>query len=209
MGVGAQEDKMSRILKAFLENEKAIRHFLSRFSSSKQDIEDFTQETFLRGFAAEMRRDIQSPKAFLFQIARNTALEDIRKKKKNITLLVEDSGGADIIIDESQPLADEWLDGRRKLALFSRAVAELPPQCRRAFLLRHAEGLQYKKIANRMGISISAVEKHVALGLVKCNAYLREQGYEPSEFGAVEKVKVPGDGMVKQKTTARSDEQND
>lgn len=200
---------MSRILKAFLENERAIRRFLTRFSSSAHDIEDFTQETFLRGFAAEMRRDIQSPKAFLFQIARNTALEDIRKKKRKLTLQLEDSGGTDILIDESQPSADEWLDGRRKLAMFTRAVAELPPQCRRAFLLRHVDGLQYKQIANRMSITVSSVEKHVALGLLKCSAYLRAQGYEPSEFGAVEKTGLSHDLVERAIECQKSDEEND
>lgn len=156
-----------------------------------------------------MRRDIQSPKAFLFQIARNTALEDIRKKKRKFTLQLEDSGGTDILVDESQPSADEWLDGRRKLAMFTRAVAELPPQCRRAFLLRHVDGLQYKQIANRMSITVSSVEKHVALGLVKCNAYLRAQGYEPSEFGAVDKAKLSHDLVERAIECQKSDEEND
>ena len=39
-----------------------------------------------------------------------------------------------------------------------------------------------------MDISVSAVEKHVVNGLLKCNQYLREQGYEPAEFGAAIKV---------------------
>lgn len=178
---------MSKVLTAFLEHEQAIRRFLSRFSSSAQDVEDFTQETFLKGFAAELRGDVRDPKAFLFQIAKNTALADIRKSKRSPTNKLEDYGGVEVLLDEEQAQADDWLDGRRKLVLFAKAVSQLPPQCRKAFLLRRIEGLKYKQIANRMDISVSAVEKHVTLGLLKCNAYLREHGYEPSEFGAAEK----------------------
>lgn len=158
---------MSKVLTAFLEHEQAIRRFLSRFSSSAQDIEDFTQETFLKGFAAELRGDVRDPKAFLFQIAKNTALADIRKHKRSPTDKLEDSGGAELLLDEDQAQADDWLDGRRKLVLFAKAVSQLPPQCRKAFLLRRIEGLKYKQIANRMDISVSAVEKHVTLGLLK------------------------------------------
>lgn len=175
---------MSAILKIFLQNERAIRRFLSRRISRAQDLEDQVQETFLRGFAAEMKREIAEPKAYLFQVARNIALEARRKEARAPTDNLEDSGGADLLLDEDQAATEDWLDGRRKLALFTRAVAELPPQCRRAFLLRRVEGLAYKQIANRMNISVSAVEKHVTAGLLKCRAYLRAQGYDPSEFGA-------------------------
>lgn len=175
--------KMSEIFKAFLENEKAIRRYISRFCQRKQDIEDFTQETFLKGFAAEMRSEIREPKAYLFRIAKNVVLADIRKNKRKPTGFLEDSGGADIIIDEDQLAADDLMDGRRKLVVFARAVANLSPRCRKAFLMRRVDGLQYKQIANRMGISVSAVEKHVTTGLLKCNAYLRAHGYASSEFG--------------------------
>ena len=186
---------MSAILKAFLENEGAIRRFLAGYTKSAEDIEDFTQETFLRGFAAEMRRDIKEPKAYLFQIAKRVALEKFRKSKRAPMDLLEDSGGPDLILDEGQAMADEWLDGRRKLALFARAVAHLPPQCRKAFLMRRVDGLQYKQIANRMNITVSAVEKHVATGTLKCHEFLRAHGYQRSEFGAVDKRR-PNDAAV-------------
>lgn len=178
---------MSRILGVFLKNEKALRRYLSRFCASAQDVDDLIQETFLHGFAAELKSDIREPKAFLFRIAKNLVLMDRRKKRHQPAGFLDDSGSADRIldeIDETQVAADAWLDGRRKLALFAQAVAHLPPQCRKAFLLRRIEGLQYKHIANRMNISVSAVEKHVTTGLLKCNAYLRSHGYDPSEFGA-------------------------
>jgi len=178
---------MSEILKIFLENEKAIRRFLARQNRVQgAELEDQVQETFLRGFAAERKNVIDEPKAYLFQVARNIVLEIRRKKQRRPELWLEDSVGSDLIMDETRVGAEEELDGRRKLAAFTRAVAELPPQCRRALLMRRIDGLSYKEIAARMQISVSAVEKHVTLGLLKCNAFLRAQGYEPSEFGAAE-----------------------
>ena len=63
------------------------------------------------------------------------------------------------------------------------AVAALPPVCRQVFLLRKFEGMSAKEVASRMKISVSAVEKHVAAGILKCSRYLRELGYDPTEFG--------------------------
>ena len=176
--------RMSQILKAYLENESGLRKHVSRLCARPQDVEDLLQETFLKSFAWELKAGITHPKAFLFTVARNLALLDRRKKRRKPAEFLEDCGGSDIVLDEGQAAADSWIDGRRKLALFAQALAHLTPQCRQAFLLRRIEGLQYKQIADRMNISVSAVEKHVANGLLKCNAYLRAKGYDPTEFGA-------------------------
>lgn len=189
---------MSEILKIFLENEKAIRRFLARQNRvSGPELDDQVQETFLRSFAAERKSAIDEPRAYLFQVARNIVLERRRKKQRRPELWLEDSVGADLIVDERHIGAEDELDGRRKLAALTRAVAALPPQCRRAFLMRRIDGLSYKEIAARMNITVSAVEKHVALGLFKCNASLRARGYAPSEFGAAgneARDAAPGDG---------------
>lgn len=187
---------VSRILKIFLENDAAIRRHIRRFCSNASDIDDFMQEAFLQSFAAELRTDIRNPKAFVFEVAKNVALADYRKSKRSPTDRLEDFGGADLILDESQSSATDDLDGRRKLAVFARAVAHLPPKCREAFLMRRIDGLPYKQIANRMNISVSAVEKHVATGLLKCHSFLLEYGFEPSEFGGARKEKASLAGNV-------------
>lgn len=148
------------------------------------------QEAFLQSFAAELRTDIRNPKAFVFEVAKNVALADYRKSKRSPTERLEDFGGADLILDESQSSAEDDLEGRRKLAVFARAVAHLPPKCREAFLMRRIDGLAYKQIANRLNISVSAVEKHVATGLLKCHSYLLDHGFEPSEFGGERREKA-------------------
>ena len=61
--------------------------------------------------------------------------------------------------------------------MFCRAVASLPAQCRKAFLMRKVYGMSHKDVAEQLGISISTVEKHVASGLLRCSTHLREGGY--------------------------------
>lgn len=175
---------MSEVLRIFLENERAIRRYLSRFRAAPQDIEDSLQETFLRGFAAEIKGDIVETKAYLFRIAKNIALEKQARAKRVRTEAIEDSGSSDLILDEGQAATEDWLDGRRKLALFAQALARLTPRCRMAFIMRRVEGLNYRQIATRMNISVSAVEKHVAAGLLQCSAYLREHGYQPANLAS-------------------------
>ena len=180
---------MSKIHEVFIEYQASLRRYLARFRLDDATVDDYLQETFLRGFAAELRGEIRKPKAYLFRVAKNIALVHFRTNERSPTDFVEDRSRSEFIIDESHVDASEQIDGRQKLALFAAAVCQLSPQCRRAFWMRRVEELKYKQIANRMNISVSAVEKHVAKGLIECNAYLCKHGYHPSEFGAKSKPK--------------------
>lgn len=178
---------MSLILKSFLQNETALKKYLTRFFSRSQDVDDIAQETFLKAYAAEEKADVHSPKSFLFKVAKHTALNEIAKKSNNTTDYIADSDNSDVLKDVGQVSAEQQLDSKQKLIVFSKAVANLPPNCRRVFLMRKMDGLKVKEIARELDISVSGVEKHIATGLVKCSQYFREQGYDPAEFGAIGK----------------------
>ena len=161
---------------AFLTHQLSLKRFLRRFFSRTQDIEDIAQETYLRAFDAERSGElVHSPKAFLFRIARNAALNELVRKSRLLTEYIEDSAAQDVL--DKSASAEELVMGREKLAMFCRGVASLPAQCRRTFLMRKVCGMSHKDIAEQLGISISTVEKHVASGLLRCSTYLREGGY--------------------------------
>lgn len=177
---------MSRVLKAYLENRVSLRRYLSKFRGRQQDVEDLAQEAFVKAFAVEKDTDIEDPKAFLFRVARNLALNEVRKSARSPTDTLEDFGGADVVIGE-EAIADEKLDARNKLMVFATAMAELSPRCREVFWMARVDGLKYKQIATRLNITVSAVEKNVARALLKCAQRFRIEGYDPSEIGLAEK----------------------
>ncbi|WP_262693557.1 RNA polymerase sigma factor [Kordiimonas aquimaris] len=174
---------MADLLENFLRNEVALKKYLRRFFSKQQDIEDAVQETFLKTFAASTKSEIQNPKSFLFRVAKNTALNELAKKTNTTTEYFEDSQNSHVLIDSEQLSAEDQLDGRRKLFVFSQAVAQLSPNCRKVLILRKIEGLKVKEIARHLDMSVSGVEKHIAGGLVQCSQFFRERGYDPAEFG--------------------------
>ena len=168
------EDKRSPVAEAFFEHESFLKKFLARFLSGPQDIEDVAQETFLKAFDAEKDRAVRSPKAFLFQIAKNAALAKLTKKTQLITDYIEDLGSSELLSDEAS--VEERVQGQKKLTVFCQAAAALPPQCRRAFLMRKVYGFSHKEISECMGISVSTVEKHMAAGLKRCSQFMRDNG---------------------------------
>ena len=162
-------DFESVITPAFVKNQSFMKRFLTRFLSSSQDIEDVVQESYLKALCAEKKQVINSPKAFLFRIARNEALKELQKKSRRITdyldeLDVPEASTSDTMVEDSSI-------AKQRFGLFCESALEMTPKCRKAFLMCKVYGFSYKEIASHLGISVSGVEKHVARGLEICNAY--------------------------------------
>ena len=179
---------MSSILETYLENEMALKRFLRRFIKSREGADDLAQEAFLRAFAAESGRPIVSHKAFLFKVAKNLALNELAKQSSAATEPLGDFEGQEVLEDSSQAAVDDVVDGRERIRVLARAIAALPPQCAKVFILRKMQGLSQKEIALRLNISVRTVENHVALGLSRCRAYMRAHGASDPGSGMSERA---------------------
>jgi RNA polymerase sigma factor (sigma-70 family) len=170
---------LSAISVAYLENRTFIKRFLARFFSNRQDIEDVAQEAYLRAYAAEQRKEIEQPKAYLFRIAKNLALTKLTKKSDKITDYIEECGA--LMVIEYGAAADSEVEALESLGLYCEAVAALSPKCRQVFLFRKVQGLAHKEIAERMSLSVSSVEKYLLKGILECRAFVQEnEGRSPN-----------------------------
>ena len=160
----------SQVYRVFIENEVLIKRFLRRYSSNSQDIDDISQETILRALRAEQEKEIHQPRAFIFGVAKNIARKSLDKKSKSLIDFIEDFGDKEYISNE--PTIEDQLEGRKRMLIFWQAVAELPPQCQKVFVLKKVHGYSHKEIAKYLDISISTVEKHAATGLQRCAEYV-------------------------------------
>lgn len=176
---------------AYLKYESPLKRFISRFLPKIQDIEDVAQETFLRAYTTEQGRAIEQPKSFLFRIAKNVALNQLARKSNQIIDHLEDLGLVDVLSTEAT--VEDELVARQTLGLHCEAVAALPPQCRRVYLLRKVYGMSHKDIAKRMGIAVSTVEKHLIKGMQDCDRYVRARN-EPSRAQQGRTMQARGTG---------------
>jgi len=138
----------------------------------QQDIEDVAQEAYLRAYVAEQRQSIEQPKAFLFRVAKNLALTRLSRKSRRITDYIEEAGES--VVMDTSPASDEELEAQQSFGLYCEAVAALPEKCRQVFLLRKVHGLSHKEIGERLGLSISSVEKYLREGILACRAHVTD-----------------------------------
>lgn len=165
-----ERSSRSNVSSAFLENSQFLKNFLKRFLSRAEDIEDVTQEAYLNAFRAEQERGIEHPKAYLFRVAKNLALNELNRKSEQMTVYIEDRI-ASIPLDGGDCVEDE-VEAQQSIALYYEAVAALPMRCRRVFLLRKVNGMSHKEIASQLDITLSAVEKHLRNGAKRCRAHI-------------------------------------
>lgn len=156
---------------AFLENQSALKRFISRFFCSVQDVEDVAQETFLRAYRAESGKSIAQPKAFLFRIAKHIALTQLSSKSHQSTEYLEDLGASETPIGAGS--LDDEVAADQTMGLRCEAMAALTPHCRRVYMLRKVHGMSQKEIASSLGIAVSTVEKHLIKGAAECDRYIR------------------------------------
>jgi len=168
------DERHEWFLNQIFRHRRALHRYLGRFTSGAEDIEDLVQETYVRVYALPDFHGVDSPKALLFRIAHNLAVERARRLKTQATDSVADLEPLNVYSTDAP--ADEQVDGRRRFESFCAAVDRLPPLCRRVFVLRKVYKLSHAEISEVLGVSHSTIEKHVAKGLTRCRDYLRELG---------------------------------
>lgn len=121
--------------------------------------EDRVQEACLRLLEAGQATPIRNRESYFKRILRNLRIDGARRAARDAIL-------DDDLVDP-QPGPDRAAQARRDLALVAKTLETLPPRCRNAFELHRFGNLSYAEIAQRMGISISMVEKHIAEAVLR------------------------------------------
>jgi RNA polymerase sigma-70 factor (ECF subfamily) len=75
---------------------------------------------------------------------------------------VADIDALNLSVDEIS--AEQRVSARQELKLLALALDRLPPRCRKVMWLRRVEGLSQREVAERLGVSVKAVEQQVSKG---------------------------------------------
>lgn len=137
--------------------ESLLRQIVRRTKNSS-DAEDLLHSAFLRLEKYRASHTVENPSAFLVQTAINIRVDDYRRKRRLGQLLSDKSART----DNNQPLQDEVMCARARLERVKAGLDRLPERTREILLMHRLDGLKLREIADRLGISQSAVEKHLA-----------------------------------------------
>lgn len=132
-----------------------LRLLVTRLGSI-EEAEDALQDLWLK-LGTVSGGPIAEPVSYLFRMANNIAVDRRRQAARRID---RDTGWLETRpAAQEQPDAERALIARERLARVEATLAALPERVATAFRLYRFEGLPQKAIADRMGITVSGVEK--------------------------------------------------
>jgi RNA polymerase sigma factor (sigma-70 family) len=161
-------DRAQRISRLFSEHNESLIQFLATRLRSVQEAKEVAQEAYVRLLSLEDSGAVSFLRAFLFKTAANLAVDRIRSRNRQ--RLAVDAG----LCDETReaPTPDRETASAQEVEIVRHLIGELPPKCRRAFLLHRVHGLEFAEIAQEMGLSERMIRHYVLRAVLHCRAGL-------------------------------------
>lgn len=151
--------------------ERRIYSLAFHYSRERQDAEDLSQEVWLKAYAAfSSFRSESSFYTWLRQITINCFLNHRRGKASRWRGQIDDSAANENsanLSDAGSSGLESALQNHLVVEKVMQALADVTPQQRLIFLLKHQEGMTYEEIAKEIGCSTGTVKKSVSRTVAK------------------------------------------
>jgi len=164
----------------FHQHKQRVYSLCLRMVGNPRDAEDLTQEAFLRVFRKiHTFRGESAFYTWLHRLAVNVVLMRLRKKTVNETPL-EDSTRGEEFDEQRREIGapDLVLRGSIDRLQLDRAIAQLPPGYKRAFVLHDVLGYEHKEVAAMLGFSIGNSKSQLHKARMRLRELLQEAGRE-------------------------------
>jgi len=150
---------------------KFLYNFVYGFVGNKQEAEDVVQETFVKIWRSVKKFDKKKKfKTWIFRIARNTAIDFLRKKKDIAFSNFEGEDGNNPIIDTiaaPEPLPDELFDRQDLGAALARVLETLSVKYRTVLLMYYQEGLNFQEISEYLEEPVDTIKSRHRRALIQ------------------------------------------
>ncbi|OLU35465.1 sigma-70 family RNA polymerase sigma factor [Pseudomonas sp. PA27(2017)] len=147
-----------------------LRGWLRKRLSNSADAADLAQDTFIRVLVARSAGSLQQPRHYLATIARGLVIDLYRRRSLEQAYL-------DVLLTRPEvhaPSAETRAMILDSLLAIDRMLDGLGQRTRQIFLAVQMDGLTYEKTAERFGVSVTTVRKHLAKGLLHCLLMVEE-----------------------------------
>lgn len=159
----------SRFDTVFITQRLVLLRTLQRMVDNPCTAEDLLQETYLRVTRALGERPIEHLEPFVFQTARNLALDHLRARRVQARTLLDDVP-EQVLHNVAAPLGsnEDATHAQQLLRHLSVSLGQLTQRQQRIFILSRLHGASYLEIAEQLQVSASTVQKELKLIMAIC-----------------------------------------
>jgi RNA polymerase sigma-70 factor (ECF subfamily) len=136
-----------------------LRAFFRRRIENATEVDDLVQELFCRLIERNEAVPIRFSTTYVFQAAANLLRDRARRGHSWVRARAQWSHDSENNVEEISP--ERVLLARDMVARVLKALEMLPERTQVVFLLHRYEGMKYREIAQRFGVSESSIEKHM------------------------------------------------
>lgn len=151
-----EEISLEEYRQIFKEYYRPVRNFIYYKCGDTDQAEDIIQDVFLKLWETRDHIDKRTVKAYLYTIAHNLTINYLKKQQLKYAFRKTPSVDRDYDTPEKEAEMTEY--GEK----LQRVLAELPAGGREVFLMNRLEDLTYNEIAERLGLSVKAIEKRMS-----------------------------------------------
>ncbi len=162
-----------------------VYKFAYRYVRNGDDAQDVSQEAFVRAWKNIKKFDeTRNFKTWLFAIAKNAALDLIKKKKPLLfSQIAEEDDQLDTFFAPflaAPELPDAIFAHKMEKADIARSLATLPPNYRMVLAMRYNDHLKFREIAETLGEPIDTVKSKHRRGLALLRRIVTGEGPDSS-----------------------------
>ncbi len=159
------------LVNVYLAVRPKIERVIARRVGSTTLASDLAQEMFFRiGTIKAELHSVADAERFFMRIAVNASFDHLKVEGRRREIL-RDAGS---LFNEPPVSPERETLARDEVRYLNDSLSELPAKCREILMLSKFDGLSHAEIADRMGVSVSLVEKYAIRALVHCRRKLAE-----------------------------------
>ena len=146
----------------------AVRSYLFYRGADKEQASDLAQDVFMRIWEKQMEVDQKTGLRLLYKMAGDMFVS--RYRRDTLEINYRNS----LKIDRVDDSPEDQLQYSELKANYAKTLAALGEKQRTVFLMARMEGLKYHEIAERLNLSVKAVEKRMSIALNYLKKALKE-----------------------------------
>jgi RNA polymerase sigma-70 factor (ECF subfamily) len=175
--LGGDQSAFEKLMNKYYQH---IYNLIYKMIFRKEDVEDLTQEAFIKAFNSLANFDRQFAfSTWLYKIATNNCIDYLRKKKLSTFSIDKEIASEDsdykFEIPDSEFIPDNKIIEEQRKKIIDEAIENLPDKYKKVIVLRHKKEMEYEEIAEKLDLPLGTVKAHIFRGRELLNKYLKNK----------------------------------